>query len=52
MTSGVQCVMTAGVVLMPPQSVDSWDTHTLEVRKPKETIAMHATLEWDTDNKK
>ena len=38
MMSGGQCVMTTGVVLMPPQSVDSWDTHTLEVRKPKEKL--------------
>ena len=52
MMSGGQCVMTTGAALMPPQSVDSWDTHTLEVRKPQKTTAMHATSEWNTDNEK
>ena len=31
MTSGEQCVMTAGAALMLPLSVSSWDMHTLEV---------------------
>ena len=31
MTSGGQCVMTAGTPLMPLLSANSWDTHTLEV---------------------
>ena len=31
MTSGEQCVMTAGAVLMQMRSADSWDMHTLEV---------------------
>ena len=36
MTSGGQCVMTAGVVLMLLWSASSWDMHTLEVRTTKE----------------
>ena len=31
MTSGGQCVMTTGTVLMPVWSADNWDMHTLEV---------------------
>ena len=31
MTSGEQCVMTAGAALMQLWSVSSWDMHTLEV---------------------
>ena len=31
MTSGEQCVMTAGTVLMPVWFADNWDMHTLEV---------------------
>ena len=31
MISGEQCVMTAGVVLMPVWSADNWDMHTQEV---------------------
>ena len=31
MTSGGQCVMTSGTLLMPPWSANSWDMHTLEV---------------------
>ena len=31
MTSGGQCVMTAGAALMQLWSVNSWDMHTLEV---------------------
>ena len=31
MTSGGQCVMTAGTVLMPVWSAGNWDMHTLEV---------------------
>ena len=31
MTSGGQCVMTAGTVLMPQWSANSWDMDTLEV---------------------
>ena len=31
MTSGGQCVMTTGVVLMLQLSVNNWDIHTLEV---------------------
>ena len=31
MTSGGQCVMTAGAVLMPLWFASSWDMHTLEV---------------------
>ena len=31
MTSGGQCVMTAGTVLMPQWSASSWDMDTLEV---------------------
>ena len=31
MTSGEQCVMMAGTVLMPVWSADNWDMHTLEV---------------------
>ena len=31
MTSGEQCVMTAGAVLMQLWSASSWDMHTLEV---------------------
>ena len=31
MTSGEQCVMTAGAALMLPWSASSWDMHTLEV---------------------
>ena len=31
MTSGGQCVMTAGAALMQLWSVSSWDMHTLEV---------------------
>ena len=31
MTSGGQCVMTAGAALMLQWSVSSWDMHTLEV---------------------
>ena len=31
MTSGGQCVMTAGTVMMPQWSASSWDMHTLEV---------------------
>ena len=31
MTSGGQCVMTAGAVLMLLSSANSWDMHTLEV---------------------
>ena len=50
--SGGQYVTTAGAAQMPPQSVDSWDTHTLEVRKSQETFIMHASLKWDTDNEK
>ena len=31
MTSGGQCVMTAGTLLMPLSSASNWDMHTLEV---------------------
>ena len=31
MTSGGQCVMTAGAALMLQWSASSWDMHTLEV---------------------
>ena len=31
MTSGGQCVMTAGTPLMPQWSASSWDMHTPEV---------------------
>ena len=31
MTSGEQCVIMAGTVLMPVWSANSWDMHTLEV---------------------
>ena len=37
MTSGGQCVMMAGVVLMQLLSASNWDTHTLEVRTTKGT---------------
>ena len=30
MTSGGQCVMTTGTLLMPLWSASSWDMHTLE----------------------
>ena len=32
MTSGEQCVMTVGALLMQVWSADSWDMHTLDVR--------------------
>ena len=42
MTSGGQCVMTAGAALMQLWSVSSWDMHTLEVSasilKPSEYL--------------
>ena len=31
MTSGGQCVMTAGILPMLQLFADNWDTHTLEV---------------------
>ena len=31
MTSGEQCVMMAGTLLMPLSSASNWDMHTLEV---------------------
>ena len=38
MTSGGQCVMTAGVVLMLQWSASSWDMHTLEVSGSTEIL--------------
>ena len=35
MTSGGQCVVTAGMPLMLPLSVNSWDMRTLEVSEEK-----------------
>ena len=41
MTSGGQCVMTAGTPLMLLWSASSWDMHTLEVS--------HRRLMWDIE---
>ena len=38
MTSGGQCVMTAGAALMQLWSVCSWDMHTLEVSTSTKTV--------------
>ena len=34
MTSGGQCVMTPGILLMLQWSAGNWDMHTLEVSMP------------------
>ena len=38
MTSGGQCVMTAGTPLMLLWCASSWDIHTLEVSASTETV--------------
>ena len=40
MTSGGQCVMTAGAALMQLWSVSSWDMHTLEVSTSAENVSV------------
>ena len=40
MTSGGQCVMTAGAALMQLWSVCSWDMHTLEVSASAENVSV------------
>ena len=40
MTSGGQCVMTAGAVLMLQWSASSWDMHTLEVSGSAQNVSV------------
>ena len=47
-TSGGQCVMTAGIALMPQWSANNWDMHTPEVSASavfyELDISLYATL--------
>ena len=40
MTSGGQCVMTAGAALMLQWSASSWDMHTLEVSGSAQNVSV------------